>query len=184
MPRASASVWRMTPPARGVPAPGLKAVSASFTRQMERAIEMQDRYGLARFVAAQDQGGTYEAAVDELRAGSKRSHWMWFVFPQIAGLGQTPVSRRYAISSLAEARAYLAHPVLGRRLIECTRIVKDRRGRSAQDVFGGIDALKLRSSMTLFARADPANPIFGEVLDAYFDGAADELTERLLEQAG
>ena len=184
MPRASASVRRMTSPETRSARPRLGAVSASFTRQMDRATEPQDRYGLARFVAAQDRCGTYEAAVDELRAGSKRSHWMWFVFPQIAGLGRTPVSRRYAISSLAEARAYLAHPVLGRRLFECTRIVNDLRGRSAQDVFGGIDALKLRSSMTLFARADPANPIFGEVLDAYFDGAPDELTERLLDQAG
>jgi uncharacterized protein (DUF1810 family) len=141
---------------------------------------MQDRYELARFVAAQDQGGTYQAAAGELRAGSKRSHWMWFVFPQIAGLGHSPVSRRYAITSLAEARAYLAHPVLGPRLIECTQIVKELPGRTAQDIFGSIDALKLRSSLTLFAHAAPANPIFGEVLDMYFEGVADALTERLL----
>jgi uncharacterized protein (DUF1810 family) len=145
---------------------------------------MQDRYDLARFVAAQDQGGTYQAAVDELRAGSKRSHWMWFVFPQLAGLGHSPISRRYAIASLAEARAYLAHPVLGPRLMECTGIVKELRGRTAQDIFGGIDALKLRSSVTLFARADPATTLFAEVLDAYFDGVADALTEQLLADAG
>jgi uncharacterized protein (DUF1810 family) len=145
---------------------------------------MDDRYDLGRFVAAQDRGGTYQAAVDELRAGRKLSHWMWFVFPQIAGLGHSPVSRRYAISSLAEARAYLAHPVLGPRLIECTGIVRDLRGRTAEEIFGGIDALKLRSSVTLFARADPANLLFGELLDAYFDGVADELTERLLLDAG
>jgi uncharacterized protein (DUF1810 family) len=143
--------------------------------------ETPDPYGLERFVAAQDQAGTYETAVDELRSGRKRSHWMWFVFPQIAGLGQSPTSRRYAISSLEEARAYLAHEVLGPRLIECARILVGLSGgHSAQDVFGGIDAMKLRSSMTLFARADPANPVFQSVLDAYFDGVRDEATERLL----
>ena len=105
---------------------------------------------------------------------------MWFVFPQIAGLGQSPTSRRYAIASLEEARAYLAHPVLGPRLIECARILCELEGKTAQDIFGGIDAIKLRSSMTLFARADPANPVFGQVLDAYFGGVPDEATERLL----
>jgi uncharacterized protein (DUF1810 family) len=145
---------------------------------------MNDRLDLERFVAAQDGGGTYEAAVEELRAGRKRSHWMWFVFPQIAGLGQSPTSRRYAISSLAEARAYLAHPVLGPRLIECARILNDLEGRSANDVFGGIDAMKLRSSMTLFARADPAHAVFGDVLKTYFAGAPDEATDRLLDATG
>jgi uncharacterized protein (DUF1810 family) len=142
------------------------------------------RFDLQRFVAAQDQGGTYEAAVAELRAGRKRSHWMWFVFPQIAGLGQTPISRRYAISSLAEAQAYLAHDVLGARLVECARILAALDAPSAEDVFGGIDAIKLRSSMTLFARADPTNPVFGEVLDAYFGGEADPATDRLLAAPG
>ena len=141
---------------------------------------MSDPFELQRFVAAQDQGGTYDAAVAEIRAGRKRSHWMWFVFPQIAGLGQSPISRRYAISSLAEAQAYLDHPTLGPRLIECARIVRDLRAPSAEDVFGGIDAMKLRSSMTLFARTDPADPAFREVLDAYFDGVPDGATERLL----
>ena len=141
---------------------------------------MNDPFQLERFVTAQDQGGVYEAAVEELRAGRKRSHWMWFVFPQIAGLGQSPISRRYAISSLAEAWAYLAHPVLGPRLIECAGIVRDLDGRTAGDIFGGIDAMKLRSSMTLFARADPERPVFGEVLDAYFDGVPDDATDRLL----
>ena len=135
-------------------------------------------------MAAQDQGGTYDAAVTELRAGRKRSHWMWFVFPQIAGLGQTPTSRRYAISSLAEAQAYLAHPVLGPRLIECVGIVAGLQGSTAQDIFGGIDAMKLRSSMTLFARADPGNPVFREVLDAYYGGVPDEATDRLLTETG
>jgi uncharacterized protein (DUF1810 family) len=141
---------------------------------------MADPYGLERFVAAQNQGGTYDAAVDELRAGRKRSHWMWFVFPQIAGLGQSPTSRTYAISSLEEARAYVAHDVLGPRLIECARILCELEGRTATEIFGGIDAIKLRSSMTLFAYADSANPIFPQVLEAYFGGVPDEATERLL----
>lgn len=139
-----------------------------------------DPFDLVRFVAAQDQGGTYEAAAAELRAGRKRSHWMWFVFPQIAGLGQSPISRRYAIASLDEARAYVAHPVLGPRLTECARILTGLPSRSAEEVFGGIDAMKLRSSMTLFARADPSNPVFQQVLDGYFAGVSDPATERLL----
>jgi len=141
---------------------------------------MTDPYGLERFVVAQDRAGTFTAAAGELRAGRKRSHWMWFVFPQIAGLGQSSTSRTYGISSLEEARAYLSHPVLGPRLLECAGIVADLEGLTAQEIFGGIDAMKLRSSMTLFARADPANPVFGRVLDAYFGGAPDEATERLL----
>ncbi|HYB29024.1 MAG TPA: DUF1810 domain-containing protein [Solirubrobacteraceae bacterium] len=141
---------------------------------------MDDPFELERFVAAQDRGGTYDAAVAELRQGRKRSHWMWFVFPQIAGLGQSPISKRFAISSLAEAEAYLAHPVLGPRLTESARILTELRDRSAQDIFGGIDAMKLRSSMTLFARADPGNDVFRAVLGTYFGGVPDEATERLL----
>lgn len=144
---------------------------------------MNDPYDLQRFVAAQDEAGIYERALGELRAGQKRSHWMWFVFPQIAGLGRSPVSRRYAISSLAEAQAYLAHPVLGPRLTECARVLCQLHGRTAQDIFGGVDAMKLRSSMTLFAHADPDNPLFPGVLDAYFDGVADQSTERRLPAA-
>lgn len=131
-------------------------------------------------MAAQDEAATYDAALAELRAGHKRSHWMWFVFPQLRGLGQSPISRRYAISSLDEARAYLAHPVLGPRLLESSRILLELEGRSAQDVFGAIDAMKLRSSMTLFKHADPGNPVFRGVLETYFGGIPDELTERLL----
>ncbi|HTP21586.1 MAG TPA: DUF1810 domain-containing protein [Solirubrobacteraceae bacterium] len=141
---------------------------------------MTDPYELERFVSAQNRAGTFETAVAELRAGRKRSHWMWFVFPQIAGLGHSPMSQRYAIASLDEARAYLAHPVLGPRLIECATIVNALEGLRAEDIFGGIDALKLRSSMTLFAYADSANPIFGQVLEAYFGGIPDGATERLL----
>jgi uncharacterized protein (DUF1810 family) len=105
---------------------------------------------------------------------------MWFIFPQIAGLGRSPVSRRYGISSLDEAEAYLAHPVLGPRLIDCARALVELEGRSARDIFGDIDAMKLRSSMTLFRRADPGNPVFGQVLEAYFGGEPDTATERLL----
>jgi uncharacterized protein (DUF1810 family) len=145
---------------------------------------VRDPFRLERFVAAQDDGGAYESAVAELRSGRKRSHWMWFVFPQLAGLGQSATSRRYAISSLDEARAYLAHPVLGPRLVESARTLAGLEGRSALDIFGGIDAMKLRSSMTLFARADPSNPVFGQVLDVYFGGVADEATDQLLQLGG
>lgn len=145
---------------------------------------MDDPYGLQRFVTAQDQAGTYAEALQELRAGRKRSHWMWFVFPQVAGLGQSPTSRRYAISSLDEARAYLAHPVLGPRLLECTRALGEVEGRSAEEIFGGIDAMKLRSSMTLFTHADPDQPEFRDVLDRYFGGEQDAATDRLLHANG
>ena len=141
---------------------------------------MPDPYDLERFVTAQDAGGTYRRAVDELRAGFKSGHWMWFVFPQIAGLGQSPISRRYAITSLGEAAAYLQHPVLGPRLHECAEILAGLKGRSADQVFGSIDAMKLRSSMTLFHRAAPDDPLFGRVLTRYFDGIADHATDALL----
>jgi uncharacterized protein (DUF1810 family) len=131
---------------------------------------------LQRFVAAQDAGGTYARALAELRAGAKRSHWMWFVFPQVAGLGFSETSRRYAISGLDEARGYLAHPVLGPRLRECAQALLDLPGSDAAAVLGGVDAQKLRSSMTLFARADPADPLFGAVLAKYFGGREDEAT--------
>jgi uncharacterized protein (DUF1810 family) len=143
-------------------------------------MQSDDQYNLERFVAAQDAGGTYERAIAELRRGRKASHWMWFVFPQVAGLGHSPTSRLYAISSLAEARAYLAHPVLGPRLAECAEIVCGIDGRSAEQIFGGIDAQKLRSSATLFALADPATQVFQRVLDQYFDGAPDPATGELI----
>ena len=136
--------------------------------------------GLERFVQAQDAGGTYGQALRELRAGRKTSHWMWFVFPQVAGLGRSSTAQAYAIASLQEARDYLAHPVLGPRLRECTEAVLTHTDRTADQVFGGIDALKLRSSMTLFARADPAEPAFAAVLDAFYGGEADERTEQIL----
>jgi uncharacterized protein (DUF1810 family) len=139
---------------------------------------MDDPYDLQRFVAAQDAGRSYHQAIAELRRGRKTSHWMWFVFPQITGLGQSPVSRIYAISGLAEAQAYLAHPVLGPRLVECAAIVASLSGRTAEQIFGGIDALKLRSSMTLFLRAAPDEPVFRQVLDQYFGGRPDPATEQ------
>ena len=135
---------------------------------------MTDSYDLQRFETAQQ--GVYETALRELRAGRKTGHWMWFIFPQIAGLGMSPMSRRYAISSLAEARAYMEHPVLGPRLAECAQVLTELDGRSAQDIFGGIDAVKLRSSMTLFARAAGADSRYQMVLDRYFGGDADEQT--------
>jgi uncharacterized protein (DUF1810 family) len=137
-----------------------------------------DPYDLQRFVAAQDAGGTYARVLAELRSGRKTSHWMWFVFPQIAGLGYSPVSQMYAITSLEEARAYLAHPVLGARLIACAAILTGLTGRSAEQVFGGVDALKLCSCVTLFRRAAPEEPVFGQVLDQYFGGVPDPATEK------
>jgi uncharacterized protein (DUF1810 family) len=141
---------------------------------------MADPFNLERFVEAQNGGGTYGRAVEELRRGHKTSHWMWFVFPQIAGLGQSTTSKHFAISSLAEARAYLGHPVLGPRLIECTRVLTELKDRTASQIFGYPDDQKLQSSMTLFARADPSEPLFGEVLERYFDGTADAGTDQRL----
>jgi uncharacterized protein (DUF1810 family) len=137
-----------------------------------------DPYDLQRFVAAQDAGGTYDHATAELRSGRKTSHWMWFIFPQVAGLGYSPASQTYAITSLAEARAYLAHPVLGARLIECAEILTRVPGRTAEQIFGEVDALKLRSCVTLFRHAAPGEPVFRQVLDQYFDGIPDSATEQ------
>jgi uncharacterized protein (DUF1810 family) len=138
---------------------------------------LNDPFELGRFVAAQDR--VYASVVGELRAGRKESHWMWFVFPQIAGLGYSSMSARYAISGLDEARAYLAHPILGPRLRECAWLVLASRARSAEEIFGHVDALKLRSSMTLFHRAEPAEAAFGDVLDRFFGGVEDERTDEL-----
>lgn len=138
-----------------------------------------DPWRLDRFVAAQDRAGTYDRALAELRAGAKASHWMWFIFPQLAGLGSSAMAREYAISSLDEARAYLAHPVLGPRLRECARVVADTGSSSAEQIFGPVDAMKLRSSMTLFAAAgagDREAAVFRQVLDEFFGGVADEAT--------
>jgi len=126
------------------------------------------------------QQPVYDEVLEELRRGRKTGHWMWFIFPQITGLGHSPMSERYAIGSLEEARAYLGHPLLGARLRECAGLVLALTGRTAEDVFGRIDAMKLRSSMTLFDRATPDEPIFRQVLDQWFGGIADPMTDALL----
>jgi uncharacterized protein (DUF1810 family) len=136
------------------------------------------RFDLERFVSA--QAPMIAQALEELRRGRKQSHWMWFVFPQLAGLGHSTMAHYYAIASLDEARAYLAHPVLGPRLRQCTQAVLDVEGRSAHDVFGSPDDLKFRSSMTLFAHAAPEDPLFRAALDKYFGGEDDPRTVQKL----
>jgi uncharacterized protein (DUF1810 family) len=131
---------------------------------------------LERFVTAQNSGGTYDAALEELRRGRKQSHWMWFVFPQIAGLGRSATARHYALADLADAAAYLAHPVLGPRLRACAQVLSELPGSDPVQVLGPVDAQKLQSSMTLFLRAAPEEEVFARVLDRYFDGALDEGT--------
>jgi uncharacterized protein (DUF1810 family) len=135
-------------------------------------------FELERFVAA--QAPVYGQALAEITRGRKTSHWMWFVFPQLAGLGFSAMSQRYAISSLAEARAYVVHPVLGPRLAECVAAALATTGRSAEQIFGGVDAQKLHSSMTLFHRAAPDDPAFAAALERFFDGVSDAATDRLL----
>ena len=139
---------------------------------------MPDSYNLGRFTEAQDR--VLAAVRAELRLGRKRTHWMWFVFPQLAGLGSSPMAQLYALSGIAEARAYLAHPLLGPRLQECTSLVNAVRGSTALEVFGSPDHLKFRSSMTLFARAAGAASVFDVALTKYFDGEPDPLTLSLL----
>lgn len=141
---------------------------------------MADPYDLQRFVAAQNAGGVNDRAVGELRRGRKTSHWMWFVFPQVAGLGHSAMSQTYAISGIAEARAYLQHPVLGPRLRECAAIVAATVDRTAPQIFGDIDAQKLRSCMTLFQQAAGQESVFTEVLDRFFGGTPDPATAGLL----
>jgi uncharacterized protein (DUF1810 family) len=133
---------------------------------------------LDRFAIA--QLGIYDGALDELRRGRKTGHWMWFIFPQIAGLGRSEMSRRYGIGSLGEAQAYLAHPVLGPRLRECAAALLSVSGRSAEEILGQIDAVKLRSSMTLFHRAAPDEAVFREVLERYYSGVPDPATDAIL----
>ena len=135
-----------------------------------------DQGDLARFVTAQDSGGTYAQALAELRRGRKTSHWMWFVFPQVAGLGRSSTARFFAVSGLPEAEAYLAHPVLGPRLLECAAALTELAESDPVRVFGPVDAMKLHSSMTLFTRAAPDEPVFTAVLEQYFDGEPDQST--------
>ena len=139
---------------------------------------MNDPYDLRRFVDAQDS--VYEEVCFELRDGCKRSHWMWFIFPQIKGLGHSPLENKFAISSLQEAEAFLDHPILGPRLRECTQLVTRLEGRSIDQIFGHTDSLKFRSSMTLFAHATPDNEVFKDALQKYFRAEFDPMTlERL-----
>ena len=143
---------------------------------------VNDPFDLQRFVSAQSP--VIETVKAELSAGFKRSHWMWFVFPQLSGLGKSATSRRYALSGLAEARAYLAHPKLGERLRECTRLVLAIRGRTAQQIFGQVDACKFHSSMTLFSLASPTDPLFAEALARYHGGRLDQETLVRLDGSG
>lgn len=143
-----------------------------------------DPFDLQRFVQAQDADGTYDRALAELHAGRKQSHWMWFVFPQLAGLGHSAMAQRYAIGSLDEARAYLEHALLGARLRECVRaLLAAPADRTAREIVGEVDALKLRSSMTLFLRAAPDESPFQQVLDRLCDGAPDPRTTRSCAEA-
>jgi uncharacterized protein (DUF1810 family) len=135
---------------------------------------MNDPWNLQRFVDAQQP--VFDTVRAELRDGKKRTHWMWFIFPQIKGLGRSDIARRFAISSLEEANAYLEHPVLGNRLRECSRLVAAVNGRSVEQIFGDPDDMKFRSSMTLFAQATPDNAVFIECLQKYFGGEPDPAT--------
>ena len=137
-----------------------------------------DPFDLARFVQA--QAGSYDQALAEIRAGRKRSHWMWYIFPQIDGLGFSSMSRRYAIKSIAEATAYLDHPLLGTRLVACCEAALGIEGRSAFEIFGTPDDMKLRSCATLFESVVPARAVFTRVIEKYFDGERDAATLRLL----
>ncbi len=143
-------------------------------RGSETKTSMSNVFDLERFVAAQDP--VYIQVRSELRQGRKEGHWMWFVFPQLRGLGSSWMAERFGISSRGEAQAYLAHPVLGPRLIECTQLVNAIEGRSTTQIFGSIDSLKFRSSMTLFAEVTPQNSVFHEALHKYFGGIPDRLT--------
>jgi uncharacterized protein (DUF1810 family) len=138
-------------------------------------------YDLDRFIS--EQVGSYRGILEELRAGRKSNHWIWFIFPQIAGLGSSWMSQRYSIASLDEARAYLADPILGARLRECAGILLATKDRTANEIFGSLDAMKVRSCMTLFLRAAPDEPLFQQVLDRYYDGVPDPLTDELLVEA-
>lgn len=139
-----------------------------------------DPFNLSRFLSAQE--GIYAAVLAELRSGQKRTHWMWYIFPQIDGLGYSATSKHYAIKSEAEAREYLAHPILGKRLLECAETVLGLEGPSASEIFGYPDDLKLKSSMTLFAYVTNPESVFARVLDKYFQGKRDTMTLNLLEQ--
>lgn len=139
---------------------------------------MENQFHLERFVAAQDK--VYETVLEELSQGKKQSHWMWFIFPQTAGLGRTETAKKYALGSLDEAKAYLSHPVLGARLLECTKLVLAIDGKSANTIFGHPDDLKFKSSMTLFLLAAPNTKVFQSAIDKFYNGDKDELTVEII----
>jgi uncharacterized protein (DUF1810 family) len=141
-------------------------------------MDTNDPYDLDRFVNA--QVGDYDQALSEIRAGRKRSHWMWYIFPQFDGLGSSPISQRYSIKSLAEAKAYLSHSVLGPRLTLVCEVALSVKGRSAFEIFGTPDDMKLRSCATLFAAVSPPGSVFERVLEKYFNGQRDETTSRFI----
>jgi uncharacterized protein (DUF1810 family) len=141
---------------------------------------MEDRFFLNRFVQAQQP--VIEDVYAQLEAGRKTSHWMWFVFPQMAGLGHSPMAKQYAIGSMAEAQAYLAHDVLGTRLRRCAQLVLQAKGRTVHDIFGAPDDMKFHSSMTLFSRVPGADPVFRQCLGAFFEGRADQGTTAILDR--
>jgi uncharacterized protein (DUF1810 family) len=142
--------------------------------------DANDPHDLNRFVQAQE--GVYERALAEIKSGRKRSHWMWYIFPQFDGLGFSPTAQLYAIKSVAEAEAYLSHPVLGPRLKECAEAVLSTQGRTAHEVFGSPDDMKLRSCATLFARVSPPGSVFARLLDKYYQGEPDDKTLALLQR--
>ena len=139
---------------------------------------MTSTFDLERFVVA--QAPVYERVRAELAAGAKASHWMWFIFPQLRGLGRSAMAEHFGLAGRAEAEAYLAHPVLGARLRECTRLVLDVRNKTVHEIFGSPDDLKFQSSMTLFAAVAPEEPLFRQALDRYFDSRPDTLTEQMI----
>ncbi len=139
-----------------------------------------DPFQLSRFIIAQES--IYDAVLEELREGQKQSHWMWYIFPQIDGLAQSATSKYYAIKSIEEAQQYLEHPVLGKRLVECTELVLAVQGRSISQIFGYPDDMKFKSSMTLFAQATPPHSVFAQALDKYYNGEQDAKTVQILER--
>jgi len=143
-------------------------------------VDSRDAFDLGRFVSAQED--VYDSALAEIRGGRKRTHWMWFVFPQLRGLGSSPIAKQYAIRTAAEARAYLTHPLLGPRLVECCEALLRVNGGSANDIFGSPDDLKLRSCATLFASVSEPGSIFARVLEKFYAGVSDKKTEALLTQ--
>ena len=147
---------------------------------MSKSSTAPDPFGLSRFLEAQKED--YESALSEIKSGQKRTHWMWYIFPQLDGLGSSTTAKHYSIKSIEEARAYLGHPVLGPRLLECAEAVLDVKGRSVAQIFGSPDDLKLKSCATLFAILSPSGSAFERILEKYYRGTRDDKTLQLLEK--